>query len=112
MRRTARALVTCSPWPEEAASHSDIAQLALLRLLHLQREARRSARAGSVEGTMLLARAAIEACISGLYWLDQPDAGVRLTNASAKSMKQLLGIMVELFGVSPCRARRCGSADR
>jgi hypothetical protein len=101
MRRTARALVTCSPWPGEAASPSDIAQLAMLRLLHLQREAHRSARAGGSEGTMLLARAAIEACISGLYWLDQADAGVRLTNASAKSMKQLLGIMIELFGVPP-----------
>ena len=101
MRRTARALVTSSPWPQEAASPSDIAQLALLRLLHLQREAHRSARAGGFDGTMLLARAAIDACISGLYWLDQPDAGARLTNANAKSAKQMLDIIIELFGVPP-----------
>lgn len=115
MRRRARALVTCSPWPEEAAGPSDIAKLALLRLLHLQREAHRSARAGGFEGTMLVARAAIEACISGLYWLDQPDAGIRLTNASAKSMKQLLSIMIELFGVPPAglddAARLIGEPD-
>jgi len=64
---------------------------------------------------MLLARAALEACISGLYWLDQPDAGVRLTNASAKSAKQLLGIMIELFGVPPAglddAARLIGEPD-
>lgn len=99
MRRVARELITCSPWPGEAASPADIAQLALLRLLYLQREAHRTARSGGFEATMLLARASVDACISGLYWLEQPDAGARLTNANAKSAKQLLEVIMELLGV-------------
>jgi len=97
MRRAARALVTCSPWPDEEASSTDIARLALLRLLNLQRETHRSARIGILEGTMLLARASVDTCISALYWLDQEDAGSHLTKGNAKSAKQMLKVVMDLL---------------
>lgn len=99
MRRLARRLITCSRWPDEEATPTDIAQLALLRVLYLQREAHWSARVGGFESTMLLARATVDACISALYWLGQPEAGARLTKANAKSAKQMLKVFMDLLQV-------------
>jgi hypothetical protein len=99
MRRAARALVTCSPWPGEHASSAQIVELALLRLLRLQREAHRSAAVGAFEALLLLSRAAVETCIAGLYWLDSDDAGAQLTEANARSLKRVLQFLVQTLGV-------------
>jgi hypothetical protein len=99
MRRAARALVTCSPWPGEHASAAEIAQLAQLRLLRLQREAHRSAALGAFEALLLLSRAALETLIAGLYWLDSDDAGEQLTAANAHSLKRVLQFLGQALGV-------------
>lgn len=64
--RRACALISCSSWPEDQARPADVAQLALLRLLRLQREAHRVAAFQNFESTTLLAGAAVETCIAGL----------------------------------------------
>lgn len=99
MRRAARALVTCSPWPGENASSAEIAQLALLRLLRLQREAHRSAALGGFEALLLLSRATVETFIAGLYWLDSDDAGEQLTGANARSLKRVLQFLGQALSV-------------
>jgi hypothetical protein len=99
MRRAARALVTCSPWPGEQASADQIVQLALLRLLRLQHEAHRSALVGNFEATVLATRAAIETCIAGLYWLPLDDAGAQLTGANARSLSRLMSYLIETVSV-------------
>lgn len=99
MRRAARVLVTCSPWPGEGASAAEIVQLALLRLLRLQREAHRVAAVRAFESLLLLSRAAVETLIAGLYWLDSDDAGEQLTAANARSLKRVLGFLGQAFGV-------------
>jgi hypothetical protein len=99
IRRAARALVTCSPWPGEHASPPEIAQLALLRLLRLQREAHRAACLGDFEALLLLSRAAVETFIAGLYWLDADDAGEQLTAANARSLRRVLEFLVQTMSL-------------
>jgi hypothetical protein len=67
-RRAAEELIDCEPWPGDDATPLEIAQLASLRLLHLQREAHRCT-PQQREAVALLARAAVETAIIGLYWL-------------------------------------------
>jgi hypothetical protein len=69
VRSAARNLVTCSPWPGEDATGTDAAQLAVLRLLWLQRQVRRAVRGRHREASVMLARASVETCILGLYCL-------------------------------------------
>jgi len=90
VRAAARRLVTCAPWPGDGATSLDVAQLALLRLLWLQRETHRAARARQSEATVLMARAAVELCIAGLYWLQEgADVAVMRRN-NADSLRRLL----------------------
>ncbi|HEY1688791.1 MAG TPA: hypothetical protein VGF95_07980 [Solirubrobacteraceae bacterium] len=67
----------------------DIAELALLRLLWLQRETHRAARWRQSEAVALLARASAEACLIGLYWLHGEDEAVRMRGHNAKSFRCL-----------------------
>jgi hypothetical protein len=60
-------LITCRRWPGDDATGMDAAQLALLRLLWLQRLTRNSVSMRRDEDAVLLARATIETCIVGLY---------------------------------------------
>lgn len=101
MRRAARDLVTVSPWPGEEATSPEIAQLALLRLLWIQGEVHRMSMVQNLEATMLLARAAVETCIAGMYWLQDKDAAARLTGANAKALKQVLQFMADGEIVTP-----------
>lgn len=89
--------MTCSPWPEEHAEGREIAQLALLRLLWLQREAHRATRAGLSEAVALLARSAIETCITGLYCLIADEAPAKLTAQNAYQFRAMLRYLPEEF---------------
>lgn len=90
VRAAARRLITCAPWPGDDATALDVAQLALLRMLWLQRETHRAARARHTEATVLLARAALELCIAGLYWLQVgADVAVMRRN-NAEALRRLL----------------------
>lgn len=99
MRRAARALVTCSPWPGDNASSAEVAQLALLRLLRLQREGHRSAALGAFEALLLVSRASVETLIAGLYWRDSDDAAEELTGANARSLTRMLRFLTQALGV-------------
>lgn len=75
MRHRAFRLVTIERWPgDDAASNTDAAQLALLRALYLQRLAHRAVRWRHSEEAALLARAAIDNVLVGLYCLHNADA--------------------------------------
>lgn len=60
-------LATRDLWPQDEAAVTalDFAQLALLRLLRLQRETRRAVRTRQREAAALLARTSMETCILG-----------------------------------------------
>jgi hypothetical protein len=92
-RRAARSLVTVESWPGDDATNAELAQLALMRLLWLQRECRRAGRRGHVEAAVLLSRTAIETMIVGLWMLHTPEPIPNLQRQSAKSLKSLLGFI-------------------
>lgn len=95
VRRSARELVACEPWPGDAATGADVAQLALLRVLWLQRQIRRAARTRSHEAAVLLARSSLEATLLGIYCLGQDDVVGRLASANAKATIKMLGYLVD-----------------
>jgi hypothetical protein len=88
VRRVARSLVACDPWPGMEATGSNAAQLALLRLLHLQKETRRAVRSRQDEAVTRLARTAIETLITGLYCVHEPTAPARLQGEATYSFAQ------------------------
>lgn len=82
VRRGAGKLVTCKQWPGDQATGMDAAQLALLRLLHLQQLTRTAVSERRAEDAALLARASIETAIVGLYCLHSGDAIADLSAAA------------------------------
>ncbi|MBS1844562.1 MAG: hypothetical protein JST53_09125 [Actinobacteria bacterium] len=72
-RKAARRLIDCVPSPDLAPSPTEIAELALLRLLWLQRLSH-SRFPQAVDVDALVARASVETLITGLYWLHADDA--------------------------------------
>lgn len=88
VRREARSLLTCDPWPGDDATPVQLAQLALLRSLTLQRCARRAVQHS--EAVALLARAALETCLIGLYCLYGNDPLTALRGDSAKALRRML----------------------
>jgi hypothetical protein len=101
IRQAARGLVTCTRWPGDNATPEDIAQLALLRLLWLQRQTRRAGRWRQVEATALLARACIETCLAGLYWLYGDDQVEKMGGNNAKSFRRLMSYIADGDPISP-----------
>lgn len=101
VRRAARQLVECSPWPGDDATAMDVAQLALLRLLWLQRETRRAARWRQSEAVALLARTSIETCLTGMYCLYAVDPVRQLRGDNAKSLGRMLGYLISADGLTP-----------
>lgn len=89
-RRAARGLITCRSWPGDGATPFDVVQLVMLRLLWLQRETHRAARGRHREAVNLLARASVETCIAGLYWLHSGDEVARMAGHNAKSLSRVL----------------------
>jgi hypothetical protein len=80
--RRAHKLITCRLWPGDEATGMDAAQLALLRLLWLQRLTRNAVSMRRDEDAALLARASIETCIVGLYCVQSGDAIAHLSAPS------------------------------
>jgi hypothetical protein len=74
MRHGARKLVQLRTWPDMAATSDQAAQLALLRLLWLQRQTRCAVRGRHREAAAMLARASLETLLLGLYCNRVPDA--------------------------------------
>jgi hypothetical protein len=85
MRRTARQLVSLRVWPGMEATSVEAAQLAMLRLLWLQRQTRRAVRGRHREAAIMLARACVETLLLGLYCLREPKAVQQLNGASIRA---------------------------
>ncbi|WP_433393047.1 hypothetical protein [Micromonospora sp. KLBMP9576] len=92
VRRRARCLISRAPWPQDemAVNGSDFAQLALLRLLWLQRETHRAVRTRQREAAALLARTSMETCILGLWCLHNPAAASKLRTSELKTAPAML----------------------
>jgi len=95
VRRTARGPVKCDPWPGMEATGTDAAQLALLRLLFLQKATSRAVRPRQDEAATMLARVAIETLITGLYCIHEPTAVARLQGEQVRMLPLLLEYLVE-----------------
>jgi hypothetical protein len=93
-RHAAYRLVTCEPWPGDDATGADAAQLALMHLLYLQRDAHRAVRWRQSEAAALLARSAVETCILGLYCLLSDDAPNALKARDGKAARSALTLFV------------------
>ena len=101
IQKAARELITCMPWPGHDATSLDIIQLALLRMLWLQRETRRAARHRQTDAACLLARASAETCLAGLYWLHSDDEVARMRGDNAKSFHRLLSQIADGDPIPP-----------
>jgi hypothetical protein len=95
VRRTARSLVKCDPWPGMEATGTDAAQLALLRILHLQKATRTAVRSRQDEAATMLARVAIETLITGLYCVHEPTAVARLQGEAMRQLTPIVGFLVD-----------------
>jgi len=87
MRKEAIDLVTLQTWQGMEASSAHAAQLALLRVLWLQRQTHRAVRGRHRDASAMLARASVEALLLGLYCLRVPDA---ITKLHADNLKSLI----------------------
>jgi len=98
LRRHAHALVSWTSWPGDTATPVEVAELALVRLLWLQRETHRAARSKQKEAAALLTRTATETCIAGMWAVYGGDTTARLRNQYAKALggmaKYLAGSVV------------------
>ncbi len=95
VRRTARGLVMCDPWPGMEATGTDAAQLALLRLLALQKDIRKAVRTRQDEAATMLARVAIETLITGLYCIHEPTAVAQLQGEQMRTLPLMVKFMVD-----------------
>lgn len=89
----------CDPWPGMEASGTDVARLALLRLLYLQQVTHRAVRSHQDEAATMLARVAIETYITGLYCLYEPSAVAKLQNGQLKMLRPMLEFLREDGGI-------------
>ena len=85
-RRAARRLVTLRTWQEMEATSAEAAQLAMLRLLWLQRQTRRAVRGRHREAAAMLARASVEMLFLGMYCLRVPEAVSQLNAGNLKAL--------------------------
>jgi hypothetical protein len=82
-----------------AASGTDVARLALHRLLYLQQVTRRAVRSHQGEAATMLARVAIETYITGLYCLYEPGSVAKLQNGQLKMLRPMLEFLHEDGGI-------------
>jgi hypothetical protein len=95
VRRAAAALVTCKKWPGDDATGPEAAQLALYRILWLQRRTRRAVRGRRKDEAAVLARLALETCIVGLYCLYSGEAVARLSAANYRAFGKVVDYIAD-----------------
>jgi len=110
VRRAARRLITCDPWPERKATGADVAQLALLRLLWLQEQVRHAVILRQREASAVLARSALEVCITGLWGLRNPDAARELGGGDAAAAPRILAFLASAGLVSEATIKAAADA--
>lgn len=100
VRSVAKRLVPAKAWATKEPTADEIARLALLRVLFLQRETRRAARHLEGEASAMLARAAIDTAISGLFCLYVPGAEQLFEGETSKRTKRLLAGVAGAAGMA------------
>ena len=100
VHRAARILINLKAWPGLEATSHDAAQLALLRLIDLEKQTRRSSRLHQHESAVLLARTSIDTCITGMFCLFVPDAIKRMRADNARSFGNMTAYLVNLGALS------------
>ena len=95
LRAAAKRLIPAEAWATNDATAKEIARVALLRVLFLQRETRRAARHVEPEAAAMLARASIETAISGLFCIHVPGAEELFDGELVKRAKRLLAGITE-----------------
>jgi len=98
IRCTAHKLVSDKAWAGDEATAQEIARLALLRVLWLQKQVRRAARNQEDEAAAMLARAAIEGTLSGLYCVYVPGATQAFAGETARRAKKLIAGLADGLG--------------
>ncbi|MEV4539803.1 hypothetical protein AB0J82_39125 [Asanoa sp. NPDC049518] len=102
VRRKARNLVLGRPFPrDDEVTGLDMARLALLRVLDLQRQTRRAVRGRHREAAAQLARTSMETVILGIWCLREPDAITILRGAQLRSAKSTLASLLEMTDLFP-----------
>jgi hypothetical protein len=109
MRRAARKLVTLRTWPGMDATSEQVAQLAMLRLLSLQRQARRAVRGRHREAAAMLARASVETLLLGLYCMRVPEAVAQLHAGNIKALGDGMAYLEEI-DIAPAEVIRQSAA--
>lgn len=100
VRAAAKRLVPAKAWATKDATADEIARVALLRVLFLQRETHRAARHVEGEASAMLARASIETTISGLFCLYVPGAEKLFEGEMSKRTKRLFAGIAEDAGMA------------
>ncbi|MHB8289683.1 MAG: hypothetical protein ACYDEY_10680 [Acidimicrobiales bacterium] len=95
IRTAARELVRCDPWPGNDATALQMTELSLLRALWIQRSTHRALRWRQVEAAALLARTAVENCITGLYLLYAEDPMDKLRGENSLAIKRLFQYLLD-----------------
>ena len=110
MRRQAVSLIGLQAWPGMNASSEDVAQLAMLRLLHLQKQVHRLVLLRQREASVMMARSGVETLLLGLYCMRVPDAVARLHAGNVKALGDTLAYLEEV-GIAPASViRECAGA--
>ena len=110
MRRQAASLIGLQAWPGMNASSEDVAQLAMLRLLNLQKQVHRLVLLRQREASVMMARSGVETLLPGLYCMRVPDAVARLHAGNVKALGDTLAYLEEV-GIAPASViRECARA--
>lgn len=105
MRREAVSLVGLPVWPGMSATSEDVAQLAMLRLLDLQRRVHRLVLLRQREASVVMARSGVETLLLGLYCMRVPGAVARLHAGNVKALGDTLTYLEEA-GIAPASVIR------
>jgi len=100
VRAAAKRLVPAKAWATKDATADEIARLALLRVLFLQRETHRAARHVEGEASAMLARASIETAITGLFCIYVSGAEKLFEGEMSKRTKRLFAGITEAAGIA------------
>lgn len=95
IRRSARSLITFTPWPGNDATPLQLAQLCLVRGLAIQRQTHRAVRWRQREAAALLARSSVENTILGLWCLYSNEPMDRLRGSVGHTMKGTFKYLID-----------------
>lgn len=105
MRHEAVSLIGLQEWPGMNASSEDVAQLAMLRPLDLQKQVHRLVLLRQREASVMMARSGVETLLLGLYCMRVPDAVARLHAGNVKALGDTLAYLEEA-GIAPASVIR------